>query len=178
MKCRYFEAPPGVQLLHSLKNSVKGGETLFMDGFKAADIMKQDHPEEFEVLTKVPVTFHYKIGDNHRHFRHPTISLDGQNEFQAIYYSPQFQGPLDIPFELVDKFYASFALFSRIVNDPELTLRTRLMPGDVAIFNNRRALHARTTFDPNSGERHLKGTYVDLDDFRSKWRLLKARTDI
>jgi len=149
-----------------------------MDGFKAADVMRREHPEAFEVLTKVPVTFHYQNEENHRHFRHPTISLDFENEYSAIYYSPQFQGPLDIPFELVDKFYQAFATFSKIVNDPALILRTRLKPGDIAVFNNRRALHARSEFDSNTGDRHLKGTYVDLDDFRSKWRLLRARKDL
>jgi gamma-butyrobetaine dioxygenase len=46
-------------------------------------------------------------------------------------------------------------------------------------FNNRRTLHARTTFDPSSGLRHLRGCYVDNDDLLSRIRVLErgpART--
>jgi len=166
----YFEAPPGLQLLHSLKNSCTGGETLFMDGFKAAEILRETDYKAFEILAKVPVTFHYRNGDHHYHLRHPTIKIDLENEFMGIYFSPQFQGPLDVPLDQVESFYASFNKFSEIVNREEMILTTKLMPGDLVIFNNRRTLHARKYFDPNSGERHLKGTYIHLDDFRSKWR--------
>lgn len=50
------------------------------------------------------------------------------------------------------------------------------------MYSNRRVLHGREGFDPNSGERHLqvikkwretdvKGVYVDLDEFYSKYRI-------
>lgn len=41
-----------------------------------------------------------------------------------------------------------------------------LKEGECVVFNNRRVLHARRAFDTESGERWLKGTYVDWDDFQ------------
>ena len=42
-------------------------------------------------------------------------------------------------------------------------------------FDNRRVLHGRREFDPNSGARHLQGTYLDRDMLASRLRVL-ART--
>lgn len=71
----------------------------------------------------------------------------------------------------VDHFYRAFQRFSDILNDPELVYTTLLGEGDCVIFANRRVLHGRTEFDAGSGERHLKGTYVDWDDFKDKARV-------
>lgn len=48
---------------------------------------------------------------------------------------------------------------------------------DLLSFNNRRVLHARESFDVQSGPRHLQGTYVDLDEFASRLRYLSERVD-
>ena len=65
--------------------------------------------------------------------------------------------------------------FHQTVNDVHLVYETRLQPGDLVVFNNRRVFHGRTQFDPASGARHLRGSYVDLDAFRDRWRVLAHR---
>jgi len=80
---------------------------------------------------------------------------------------------LNIEHDMVLPFYESYQKFSKILSDPSLVLASRLAPGDLVIFNNRRLLHARNRFYSNKGERHLKGTYVLMDEFRSKWRVLQ-----
>ena len=45
--------------------------------------------------------------------------------------------------------------------------------GDIFGFNNRRVLHGRTEFDPNSGHRHLQGYYLDRDEILSRMNFLK-----
>ena len=42
----------------------------------------------------------------------------------------------------------------------------RLAPGDCAVFDNTRILHARTGF-ASSGRRHVQGCYADLDGIES-----------
>ena len=39
----YFEAPPGVQLLHCLVQADLGGETIFLDGVSAAEEFERQH---------------------------------------------------------------------------------------------------------------------------------------
>lgn len=50
--------------------------------------------------------------------------------------------------------------------DPAAMLTVRLAPGDCAVFDNTRILHARTGF-ASSGRRHLQGCYADLDGIES-----------
>jgi gamma-butyrobetaine dioxygenase len=47
-----------------------------------------------------------------------------------------------------------------------------LVPGDLLMMANQRALHGRTGFDPTKGRRHLQGCYVDKDGVESRWRVL------
>jgi gamma-butyrobetaine dioxygenase len=48
-----------------------------------------------------------------------------------------------------------------------------LEAGDIFCFNNRRVLHGRSEFDPNSGHRHLQGYYMDRDEILGRLNFLK-----
>ena len=43
---------------------------------------------------------------------------------------------------------------------------------DIYSFNNRRVLHGRKEYDPNSGERHLQGYYIDRDEIIGRLNFL------
>ena len=51
------EYQPGLQLLHCLKNSVKGGESILVDGFRVAEEIRSKEPKTFDLLTSVPWDF-------------------------------------------------------------------------------------------------------------------------
>ena len=63
-----------------------------------------------------------------------------------------------------------------------------LQPGEVITFNQRRMLHGRRGFEwrdgvqPASPEdrapRHLKGTYLNIDDFLSTYRVLRYKAGL
>ncbi|KXS18639.1 Clavaminate synthase-like protein [Gonapodya prolifera JEL478] len=171
MDLMYFESPPGLQLLHSLQNTVTGGSSFFSDSFAAAERLRTAHPDEFAALTQVPVTFHYDNNGHHLRFRHPTISDYDGNEPMRVYYAPPFQGTLECEPEMVDTWYRAFARFREFTERPEMLYTHRLEPGECVIFNNRRVLHARDEFDPMSGDRFLKGAYVLWDAFKDKYRV-------
>ena len=59
------------------------------------------------------------------------------------------------------------------LREPRFEMRLRLEPGQMLTFDNRRVLHGRTAFDPNSGPRHLQGTYLDRDLVLSRLRVLE-----
>jgi len=128
-----------------------------------------------QALRTVPVTFHYRHGEHHLRFRRRTIEEDGHNEYMRINYAPPFQGPLDMPIDQVEPFYHAIKAFTQLVSHIDHVYETRLAPGDLVIFNNRRVLHGRTKFNPNEGERHLRGSYIALDAFRDRWRVLSER---
>ncbi|KAJ1553051.1 hypothetical protein HK405_009101 [Cladochytrium tenue] len=177
MDLMYFEAPPGVQFLHSLKNTVTGGESYFADSFKAVQLLKESHPDDYDVLTRVPVTFHYHNDGHAMQYRRPTISLGDAQEPLRVYYSPPFQGPTRLGSDpaLAARLHAALGRLAAILRDPALIYRSRLRPGDCVAFLNRRVLHARDEFDQQSGDRHFRGTYVDADDFRDRFAVTAAK---
>jgi gamma-butyrobetaine dioxygenase len=66
----------------------------------------------------------------------------------------------------------AYRAYLRLVQAPRYQATFRLRPGEMMVFDNRRVLHGREAFDPNSGPRHLHGFYVSRDAVRSRLRLL------
>jgi gamma-butyrobetaine dioxygenase len=169
---RYFESPPGLQFLHCLENEVQGGHSTFVDSFKAAEILQTEFPEAHDVLSRHRVTFEYQNDARHFYFQRPTIDRQADGDL-FVYYAPPFQGrqTFHTPKDII-RFYDAMQKFEQILKRKDLLYSTRLQPGNLVIFANRRVLHGRTRFDGSSGKRHLKGTYVSLDEFRDKVRVL------
>jgi gamma-butyrobetaine dioxygenase len=55
-------------------------------------------------------------------------------------------------------------------NSREYQISFPFKAGDLIIFNNRRILHGRGEFYPQTGDRALRGTYIERDDVMSKIR--------
>ena len=61
--------------------------------------------------------------------------------------------------------------FRNALEDSNNVFEHRLEPGDCVLFDNWRVLHGRKAFDTASGDRWLKGTYMDHQEFDSKVRV-------
>ncbi|CAO3695607.1 unnamed protein product [Rhizopus stolonifer] len=179
MDLMYLDSPPGIQLLHSMKNSVTGGASIFVDSFRAVELLKAKHPEDYQVLKSTPVTFHYLNDGHHMYYQRYTIVDDEHHSGLAwnshVNYAPQFQGPLDLTPAESKKFYKAFQRFADFIEDDSLRFQLTLHPGELVLFANRRILHGRTEFDPTSGDRHLKGTYFTMDSLKDRLRVLSAQ---
>jgi hypothetical protein len=127
------------------------------------------------LIVKAPVTFHYQNAGHSMRYRRPTITVDDSEQPMQIFYAPPFQGPLECEPELVPGFYRAMSRFDSIIVRPDLRFSIRLQPGDCAIFANRRVLHGRAAFDAISGQRHLKGAYIDWDVFADRYRVLRQK---
>jgi gamma-butyrobetaine dioxygenase len=167
------EVQPGLQFLHCLVFDAEGGASILVDGFAAAEELKQTHPDDYELLTTQPVPFRYQVKESDIIAKGPIIRLDADGNYYDIRYSTALLGPLDIDHHLVKPFYRAFHNYSRILRSPQYEFKFRLQPGDLESFNNRRVLHGRDEFNPQSGPRHLQGCYVDTDDFLSRLRVLE-----
>ncbi|MEQ2180839.1 hypothetical protein GOODEAATRI_005422, partial [Goodea atripinnis] len=56
-----------IQVFHCLRHEGTGGRTLLVDGFYAAEKLRQRSPEKFELLCRVPIRHEYiENTDNHR----------------------------------------------------------------------------------------------------------------
>jgi gamma-butyrobetaine dioxygenase len=146
-----------------------------VDGFAAAEALKAEHPDDYELLTQVPVRFRYQEKTTDVNARFPMIRLDTEGDYFEIRYSVALMAPLDIDPHLVTLYYKAYQNFTRLLRSPQFEYNFKLQPGDCEVFDNRRVLHGRAQFNPHSGPRHLQGCYLDTDDFLSRLRMLERQ---
>jgi gamma-butyrobetaine dioxygenase len=102
----------------------------------------------------------------------PTIVLDGEGCITQVRFNNWLRAPMSLPEHLIEPMYAALGTFWNMLRDPGYHLNLRLDPGCLIAYNNNRVLHGRKSFDPTTGERHLQGCYLNLEDLQSKLRLL------
>jgi gamma-butyrobetaine dioxygenase len=175
MDLPWFELPPGYQFLHCLINNSTGGNSSAIDGFAVAEYLRKNEEEIFETLTTIPLKFRDKdyTQKSHRSFHAPAVSLTKDNDFHDIRFSVATMDALDCHPDVMDKVYKAHHRFGNLLHDEKFQINFRLEPGDIFSFNNRRVLHGRTEFDPNSGRRHLQGYYMDRDEIIGRLNYLK-----
>ncbi|MGP3683834.1 2-trimethylaminoethylphosphonate dioxygenase [Streptomyces sp. IBSNAI002] len=167
----YRDPVPTLQLLHCLSNEARGGDSGLVDGFRAAALLRAEHPEAFAVLTRVPVEFAFADARTELRAHRPLIDVDPLGRIREIRFNNRSIGTLHQPAAVVEEFYAAYRTFAQLLLRPGLRLDFRLAPGDCLVFDNTRLLHARTAFS-ESGDRHLQGTYADLDGLLSTLAVL------
>ena len=175
MDLPWFENPPGYQFLHCLINSAKGGNSSAVDAFAVADYLRKNEKDVFDVLVNTPLKFRDKdyTQEAIRSFYGPAISLTKDGDFNDIRYSIATLDALDCHPDKMDSVYRAHHRFGNLLHNEKYQINFRLEPGDIFSFNNRRLLHGRTEFDPNSGHRHLQGYYMDRDEIIGRLNYLK-----
>ena len=166
----YFEYAPGYQFLHCLVNDAKGGNSSVVDGFAVANYLKRYEKDAFKILTDTYVKF--KDTDYTqkatRVLHSPLITLTKDSDFNDIRFSMAAMGTVDVDSKKMKKFYEAYYLFAKLLHNKKFKIDFRLESGDIFCFNNRRVLHGRTSFDPNSGNRHLQGYYLERDEILAR----------
>ena len=170
----YFEYAPGYQFLHCLNNEAKGGDSSVVDGYAVADYIKKNNPNIFNQLNNTSI----KFKDNDytqnkiRIIYSPIITLDENKDYRDIRFNISTVGAFDIHPNKMKKYYSAYKKFASLAHKKKFTVNFRLQEGDILCFNNRRVLHGRTSFDPNSGQRHLQGYYMDRDEILGRLNFL------
>ncbi|KAI6715590.1 hypothetical protein JHW43_001943 [Diplocarpon mali] len=190
MDLLYMKNPPGIQLLHCINNSCKGGESIFSDSFYAVKRLSRD---DQRVLGTANLAYHYRQPENHYYQERPLIEYKkvpivnkGKGEvrfklspvLEFVNYSPPFQAkiPLSVAQQInFQPLARALRSFAKLVEDPHSLYEYRLKEGECVIFNNRRILHGRRGFSHSQGSRLLRGTYIDTDVFDSRWCVLHER---
>lgn len=71
-----MKTPPGFQLLHCLKSSCEGGESIFIDGYRCASEVFRRQEDAFDALASFPVSFRYNAPGRAYFDTKPTIEID------------------------------------------------------------------------------------------------------
>jgi gamma-butyrobetaine dioxygenase len=159
----YRDPVPGFQMLHCLRASSEGGESLFADGFALAEHLRVCSPEAFDILTQTPVRFAYRDSEVELEAERPLIALNCHGKVEAIAYNNRSIAPLCLPLETIEAFYAAYRAWAELLRDPRFTCPIKLAAGDLVVFDNQRILHGRTAFRGGQEARHLQGCYLDKD---------------
>ncbi|GBQ36284.1 DUF971 domain-containing protein [Gluconacetobacter azotocaptans] len=166
------EIPPGFQFLHCLANAAEGGESTFADGVAIAEDLRAADPDAFRLLCAVPIPFRFHDGEADIAIHRPVLTLDDAGRIHEIRYNAHIAGTFDMPAQIMTDYYRAYRAFMTRTRQDRFVLSLKLAPGDMVAFDNRRALHGRGRFYPNTGFRHLHGCYVDRGEFESRLRLL------
>jgi len=159
-----------VHLLHCLGTAAEGGETILVDGFKVASVLRDENRDAFAILTGTTVTFAYADATADLRATLPVISLDPQGQVREIRYSDMSMQPVRLPAAQIRAFYAAYRSFAEIAGRRELTLTLRLRPGECLIADNTRILAGRTAF-ADTAQRRVQVCWADIDGIASSLAL-------
>ncbi|XP_006632710.3 trimethyllysine dioxygenase, mitochondrial [Lepisosteus oculatus] len=171
----YFQEPCGIQVFHCLRHEGTGGRTLLVDGFHAADKVFQETPDNFDLLTKVPIKHEYieNVGEYHNHMIGigPVLNVyPWNNEVYMIRYNNYDRAVINtVPHDVVQRWYVAHRALTSELRKPENELWVKLKPGKVLFIDNWRVLHGRESF---TGLRQLCGCYLTRDDVLNTARSL------
>jgi gamma-butyrobetaine dioxygenase len=169
------EYQPGFQFFHCLENQAAGGESTYVDGFAVAEHLRAEEPEVFDLLTTAKVGFRFCDQASDYVWHAPTLVLDGQGALREIRFIPWLTAPLAAEPERFEALYLALRRFAELTRDPRFQVRLKLTAGTMSAFDNRRVLHGRAAFAPNSGRRHFQGCYLEREEIESRIRVLERQ---
>lgn len=166
------EAAPGVQFLHCLENSVEGGLSLFLDGAAAAEALRAEDPEAFDLLASYDIPFFYRHDSWDYRSHQRVIETDPEGRVTGVTISQHLQDNMDLPQALLDTYYPAFIKFLKLMQEDRFLIRFRSEAGNCVVFDNHRIVHGREGYVADSGKRHLRGCYTDRGALRSTYRMM------
>lgn len=172
----YRDPAPTIQVLYCLESSAAGGENMVVDGFRAAERLREENPGWFDLLTQHCARFEYagEAGVVLRS-RRPMIELAPDGELIAVRFNNRSAAAItDVPFDKMADYYAAYRRFGEIIDDPAMEVTFRLNPGECFVVDNTRVLHARKGYS-GTGTRWLQGCYADKDGLLSRLAALSMR---
>ena len=102
----------------------------------------------------------------------PIIKVNKNKDVEEIRINLGAMGTLDLSPKIMDDFYDAYTFFYKKLHSKTFQISFKLKAGDIFCFDNRRVLHGRTQFNPNSGNRHLQGYYIEREEITSKLNFL------
>lgn len=164
----YRDPVPTLQLLACLENTVDGGDSVVVDGFRAALRLREEDPKGFDLLTRHCARFEYAGSAGVRlAAKRPMIEIGCDGELTGIRFNNRSAAAFtDIPYEDMEGYYAAYRRLAEIIENKAMEVTFKLQPGELFIVDNTRVLHARKEFS-SSGNRWLQGCYADKDGLLS-----------
>jgi len=175
----YRDPVPSMQILYCLENSAEGGDSIVIDGYRAAERLYAEDLEAYGLLRKYCARFSYEGSKGVAlHARRPMIETAPDGEVIAIRFNNRSAAALrDIPYDDMPAYYRAWRRFAEIIEDRQMEVSFKLAPGECFVVDNTRVLHARSGYS-GEGARWLQGCYPDKDGlFSTLAAMEKKRTE-
>ncbi|ETO09096.1 gamma-butyrobetaine dioxygenase [Reticulomyxa filosa] len=174
----YYQMSPDIFVFHCIQNSIQGGDSYYVDGFKIAYDFQALFPQHFDILTSVKVPFRKNFTDKGFDLisNHHIIELNPRtHSIQRIHFDEGNRQSLNwnLPLDEKRTFHAALDAFRAFVALPSFRFQFQMTPGEITVFDNRRVLHARTAF---VGTRIMEGCYLDWPSINAVYRSLTAKS--
>ena len=163
----YNHDAPGLQLLLCCEYEAEGGESIMVDGFKIAKILRENHGTSYNILSEIDIPGRY-FGDGVELIAKRPVFKFRNKKLIQVSFNNYDRGDFRLPNNKINDFYAAIRAFDKLANAEEMQWRQILKPGQLLIFNNWRVLHGRSEF---SGKRKMSGCYINKEDFESVCRM-------
>ncbi|XP_061466580.1 gamma-butyrobetaine dioxygenase isoform X2 [Rhineura floridana] len=173
-----LQFPPGIQLLHCIKQTPSGGESEVVDGFHVANKLKEKNPQAFQILTSTYVDF-TDIGVDYCDFsvqsKQKIIDVDEKGQVVRINFNNATRDTIfNISPEKIKPFYTALKEYVNLLNSTDNKYTYKMKPGEIVVFDNWRLLHGRQSYQAGTElSRHLEGAYADWDVVMSRLRILQ-----
>ena len=174
----YRNPGPCIQMLHCIKNEVKGGFSTLVDGLTVTERLKKDYPNYYKILTETKVRFQFIDKDVVLEDWAEMIKLDEQGKLKQVRFSPRLDFVPLMDKEKLELYYSARKKISEFYNSDEYRIEFKLTSGDLLMMDNYRLLHGRTSYDANEGMRFLQGCYIDYDSTQGKLKHLKRKFNL
>jgi len=118
-------------MLHGIREAANGGESVLVDGIKAANVLREKHPEYYKILTetnnRADGVIAYKDRPQFYHTNScPIINLNEDGEPEYIRWSnPSHSTFFEGTAEEYEKFIMAFKQFYKILYDCAITVKIK-----------------------------------------------------
>nr|CCA26645.1 unnamed protein product [Albugo laibachii Nc14] len=167
----YMRDPPGLQIFNCIAQASRGGESLYVDAFHVASVLKALDPQAFDFLSNVPIRFHYLDEKWHQEAVRPIVQVDYTGKMEAFRFNDYDRAPqTHLSLAQLREFYRHHRTLLSLLRAPFFEKVIRLSVGNMVLVDNHRVLHARKAF--TEGERAMIGCYIERNLYESRLRLL------
>jgi alpha-ketoglutarate-dependent taurine dioxygenase len=170
----YRDPAPTVQLQHFLVADSTGGLATLTDGFRVATDLKAASPDQFDLLARNELYFHFEDATAIHWHTGPVITADADGAVRAVRYSNHSAQPFLMDPDELEAYYEAYRRFATMRESEQYQLRVVMRAGDMYIVDNRRVMHGRTAFSAD-GPRHLQSCYIERDELASRLAVLERR---
>eukprot|EP00439_Symbiodinium_sp_Y106_P044269 s570_g5.t1 len=188
----YHGTPGYLQFMYQARGSVR---SKVVDGLMVAEYLRKNHPEDYELLTKVNLThssrnnIYAKSGVYRRDARdandaegftfelvhtHPVLTLDKDGLLEKVVQSETKRGVSALPFDVYDRYMQAYKRWTALLEEPRFKRFFDWPEHSMIVMNNWRILHSRAEVDPGV-QRTMVFAYVMKTIYENRHRLLKQR---